>query len=179
MGGTILKFGSAAGLIVGAVLYLTTVLAGGNPPPGGVGMLIGSATMLAALSLVFVAIKQTRDRDVGGAIGFWRALLIGLGISAIAGIFYVAAWELALATTGMDFGATYAKGAIAAAEARGASAEEIARLTAAMAKFEADYRNPLVRLPMTFTEIFPVGVLVSLVSAGLLCNPKFLPARRG
>jgi hypothetical protein len=31
---------------------------------------------------------------------------------------------------------------------------------------------------MTFVEIFPVGVLVSLVSVALLRNPRFLPARR-
>jgi hypothetical protein len=33
------------------------------------------------------------------------------------------------------------------------------------------------RLPMTFIEIFPVGVLVSLISAALLRNPKVLPRR--
>jgi hypothetical protein len=32
---------------------------------------------------------------------------------------------------------------------------------------------------MVFVEIFPVGVLVSLASAGLLRNSRFLPARRG
>jgi hypothetical protein len=35
----------------------------------------------------------------------------------------------------------------------------------------------LFRWPMTFAEIFPVGVLVPLISAGLLRNPRFLPAR--
>ena len=39
------------------------------------------------------------------------------------------------------------------------------------------YANPLFRLPMTFIEIFPVGLLVALVSAALLRNPSFLPAR--
>jgi hypothetical protein len=39
------------------------------------------------------------------------------------------------------------------------------------------YDNPLYRLPMTFAEIFPVGLLVTLVSAVLLRNPRFLPAR--
>lgn len=179
MGGRILGYGCAAGVIVGAALYLTTVLAGGHPPSGGVGMLIGYTTMLVALSLVFVAIKRARDQEGGGSIGFWRALLIGLGISAIAGVFYVAAWELALATTGMDFAGAYAKSAIEAAQARGASADEIAKLTTDMAKFAADYANPLIRLPMTFVEIFPAGVVVSLVSAGLLSNPKILPARQG
>lgn len=179
MSARILSFGSLAGIIVGGALYLTTVLAGGNPPSGGVGMLIGYTTMLVALSLVFVAIKQERDVAGGGSISFWRALLIGVGISAVAGVFYVVAWEAALATTGMDFAGVYAKGAIEAAKARGASAEEIAKISASMAKFAADYANPLIRLPMTFTEIFPVGVLVSLVSAGLLRNPKILPARQG
>jgi hypothetical protein len=31
---------------------------------------------------------------------------------------------------------------------------------------------------MTFVEIFPVGLLIALVSAGLLRNPRFLPARQ-
>ena len=32
---------------------------------------------------------------------------------------------------------------------------------------------------MTFIEIFPVGVLVSLLSAAILRNPRVLPARGG
>ena len=48
-----------------------------------------------------------------------------------------------------------------------------------MAAFKVQYADPMFRLPMTFVEIFPVGVLVSLVSAGLLRNSRFLPARRG
>ncbi len=48
-----------------------------------------------------------------------------------------------------------------------------------METFKAQYANPLFRLPMTFIEIFPVGVLVSLISAAILRNPRVLPARRG
>ena len=61
----------------------------------------------------------------------------------------------------------------------GASAEAIAKLSAEMAEFKVQYANPMFRLPMTFVEIFPVGVLVSLFSAALLRNSRFLPARRG
>ena len=46
-----------------------------------------------------------------------------------------------------------------------------------MDKFRAQYANPLYRWPMSFMEIFPVGVLVSLVSAAVLRNPRMLPAR--
>lgn len=42
---------------------------------------------------------------------------------------------------------------------------------------KVQYANPLFRLPMVFAEIFPVGVLVSLISAALLRNRRFLPAR--
>ena len=44
--------------------------------------------------------------------------------------------------------------------------------------FVEQYRNPLFRLPMTFIEIFPVGVIVSLATAALLRNSRFLPARK-
>ena len=41
----------------------------------------------------------------------------------------------------------------------------------------ANYGNPLYRVPITFLEIFPVGLLVALISAALLRNPKVLPAK--
>jgi hypothetical protein len=147
-------------------------------PHGGLGMLIGYTTMLIALSLVFVGTKRQRDDAGGGVIGFWPAFGLGLGISAVAGIFYVLAWELAQATTASGFIQSYTAALIAEKKAAGASAAELARYTAEMKAFEAEYANPLFRLPMTFAEIFPVGVLVSLVSAGLLRNPRFMPARR-
>ena len=47
-----------------------------------------------------------------------------------------------------------------------------------MEQFKVQYANPLFRLPMTFIEIFPVGVLVSLFAAALLRNPRFMAARK-
>jgi hypothetical protein len=46
-----------------------------------------------------------------------------------------------------------------------------------MAEMKKNYANPLYRMPMTFIEIFPVGLLVALVSAALVRNSKFLPAK--
>ena len=174
---TILKFGVISGLIVGA-FEVATFTAFSGEPPLKYGMLIGYTTMLIALSAVFVGIKRNRDVDRGGVIGFWPALGIGLGISFIAGIFYVAAWEAVQAMGHMDFASAYAKAIIESEKAKGASAAALAKLSADMATFKVQYANPLFRLPMTFVEIFPVGVLVSLVSAGMLRNSRFLPARR-
>lgn len=47
-----------------------------------------------------------------------------------------------------------------------------------MERFKTQYANPPFRMSMTFTEIFPVGVLVSRISAALLRKPGFLSARR-
>ena len=171
----ILSYGTVAGLIVGIPLSVMVVTMHGHEEHNG--LLIGYATMLVALSAVFVAIKRYRDIDLGGVIGFWPAFGMGLGISAVAGIFYVLSWETAVAVTHLDFASSYAASLIAQKKASGVSGAALAKFVAEMEQFKIQYANPLFRLPMTFAEIFPVGVLVSLASAGLLRNSRFLPAR--
>jgi hypothetical protein len=173
----ILSYGTVAGLIVGVPLFGLTVAMNGHPPTS-YGVVAGYLTMLVALSAVFAAIKRHRDADLGGVIEFWPAFGLGLGISVVAGVFYVLAWEAALAVTHMDFAGGYAKILIEQQKAKGVTGEALANFTAEMERFKAEYANPLYRLPMTFAEIFPVGLLVSLASAGLLRNSRFLPARR-
>ena len=173
----VVRYGLVAGLIVGVPLFGLTVALNGLPPTR-YGAVIGYTTMLIALSAVFVAIKRHRDVDLGGVIRFWPALGLGLGISLVAAIIYVAAWEAALAVIHSDFAGTYANALIEQEKAKGVSGEALAKFIAEMERFKTQYKNPLYRLPMTFAEIFPIGVLVSLVSAGLLRNSRFLPARR-
>jgi hypothetical protein len=173
----ILVFGSIAGVVVGIPLFTLTVTMSHHVPLS-YGWAIGYTTMLVALTAVFVGIKRYRDADLGGVIKFWPALFLGLGISFVAGVFYVLAWEAALTFTHMDFAGDYAKLMIEQEKAKGVSGAALAQFIAQMNQFKVQYADPLYRLPMTFTEIFPVGVLVSLVSAGLLRNSRFLPARR-
>lgn len=174
----ILSYGVVSGLIAGGVLSLIVLTLEGAIP-SGYSMAIGYLTMLVALSLVFLAIKRHRDRDLGGVIRFWPAFGLGLGVSFVASLIYMLSWEAALAISGMDFADTYARAMIAAQKAKGASPEALAKLAADMETFKVQYANPLFRLPMTFVEIFPVGLLVSLLSAAILRNPRVLPARRG
>jgi hypothetical protein len=173
----ILSYGAVAGLIVGTELFSVAVTMNGHIQ-GPYGLVLGYATMLVALSAVFIAIKRHRDTDLGGIIKFWPAFGLGVGISIVAGMLYVLAWEAALAVTQMDFAGNYAKLMIQEQVAKGVSGEALAKFTAEMERFKTDYANPLYRVSMTFAEIFPVGLLVSLVSAGLLRNSRFLPLRR-
>ena len=171
----ILIYGVVGGLIV-AVPMLVSMLAtpAGTIPENAA--VYGYLSMLLAFTMVFVGIKHYRDKVQGGVIRFLPALGVGLSISAVASLFWVVGWEITLAT-GFDFGSAYTDSVVAAAQARGAPAAELERVRAETAQFLAMYANPLFRLPITFVEMFPIGALISLVSAGLLRNSRFLPAR--
>ena len=171
----ILIFGIAAGLIVAVPMDL--LLARAEHGSAATSMFTGYLMMVLALSMVFFGVKRLRDRELGGAIRFVPALLAGLGISAVAGVVYVIGWEITLAVTDFAFIDSYSTAAVEAERAKGASAADIQAVIAQMDEFRRQYANPFFRLPMTFIEIFPVGVLISLISAALLRNSRFLPAR--
>ena len=140
-------------------------------------MLVSYLIMLIALSLIFVGVKRYRDVECGGIIRFGRAFLLGLGMAAAAGLFYATGWEIFSAASGYDFVGEYSASLLERMRSEGATAAAIEAKAAEMRGFAETYRNPLFRVPMVFLEIFPVGLLVALVSAGLLRNPKVLPAR--
>lgn len=171
-------YGGLAGLIIGVPMLAMVSLLGEKGPTGPLGLAIGYTSMLIALSVIFVAVKRHRDEALGGAIKFLPAFALGLGISVVASVIYAFAWEASLAVSGMDYGALHAEHAIAAAKAKGVAGAELAKLEAKMADFQAMYANPLMRIPITISEMLPVGLIVSLIVAGLVRNPKFWPVRR-
>jgi hypothetical protein len=172
----ILIYGLIAGLVVAVpMVWLMIVLTEETAPENGA--LYGYLTMIAALTAVFLGIKHYRDRVLGGVIGFVPALMVGLSISAVASLVYVVGWEISLAFSGFDFAEAYSRMMLEAAQTRGASEAQLAEVRADAETFGRMYANPLFRLPITFIEMFPIGILISLVSAALLRNSRFLPAR--
>jgi hypothetical protein len=169
-----LGYGFAAGGLVVASIALG-ILMGTDGGTGG--MMIGYLIMLVALSLIFLAIKRYRDHEQGGVIRFATAFGLGLGISAVASATYVAGWEFYLWSSDYAFIDEYATATLRAQAAGGATASEIAATKASLEDMKALYANPLTRIGVTFVEILPVGIVVSLVSAALLRNSRFLPAR--
>ncbi len=102
---------------------------------------------------------------------------MGLGISLVASVFYVLTWEVVLATIAPDFIDTFTNAMVESEKAKGVGEAALQKAIAEAQQLKTMYANPLYRLPMTFAEIFPVGALVSLVSAAVLRNPRVLPAR--
>ena len=62
------------------------------------------------------------------------------------------------------------------ARAEGASEEAISRKKAEMDTFAVMYKNPAINAALTLTEPLPVGLIIALVSAGVLSRRKKSPA---
>ena len=167
-----LVYGAIAGVVIIAVMVAGMLLGGGSGS-----QVQGYLTMVVVLSLIFVGIKRYRDKDLGGVIKFLPAFGLGVGIAAVAAVFYVVSWEASLHLTDFAFMESYKESQIAAYEAKGLTGEALAEKVQALEEMMAGYTNPLFRIPITFIEIFPVGLVVALISAALLRNPKVFPAK--
>ncbi len=174
----IFLYGTFAGLIVIGVTLAVIVAAGGQPEMGDNSLLFGYLTMIIALSMIFFGVKRYRDRDLGGVIKFVPAFLMGLAITVVAGVIYVAGWEVYMAATDGSYMKAYMDHYIAGEKAKGLSGAALDKLVAEMDAMMIVYNtNMPYRMGITFLEIFPVGVLVALISAAILRNSKALPDR--
>ena len=67
-----------------------------------------------------------------------------------------------------DFTEKYAEHMINGLKQSGASLTEIEQKTKEMEEFSSMYKNPLFNAMITYTEILPVGILVTLISSFIL-----------
>ncbi len=174
----IVIYGVIGALIVGAFMVAGTLTwaDGGQTPPEN-GVVVGYLTQLVALAVVFIGVKAHRDNALGGVIKFFPAFGVGVAIAAIASLGWVIAWEIVLTMTKLDFPALMRESMLAEAQARGASEAEIQKVIADADGLAKMYGVAPVRWAITYIEMFPVGVLVSLICAALLRNSRFMPAR--
>jgi amino acid transporter len=166
----IIVYGLIAGMIVSILMLLSINYIShceGNVDYG-TSMLIGYASMLIAFSLVFVGIRNYRDKYNGGMISFGKAFKIGIMIVLIASTFYVVAWLIDYFFFMPDFMEKYAAHMLDELKAGGASQLEIDKQTAEMASFARMYKNPFFNAMMTYVEILPVGLIVTLISSFIL-----------
>lgn len=131
-------------------------------------LLIGYASMLIAFSLVFVGIRNYRDKYNEGVISFGKAFKIGIMIVLIASTIYVVAWLIDYFFFIPDFAEKYSAHMLDKLKASGASQIEIDKQTIEMASFVRMFKNPFYNAMMTYIEILPVGLIVTLISSLIL-----------
>ena len=166
------------GLISGAILSGMFLIA--LPFHDAIGFdraaILGYTTMVLAFLLIFFGVRSYRDTIGGGRVGFRRALAVGSLIGVVASLCYVVVWEVVYFKFAPDYLTKYQAHVIEKARASGESEAAIGRKQAEMEKFEVMYQNPAINAAMTFVEPMPVGLIVALVSAGVLSRRKRDPA---
>ncbi len=163
----VITFGCIAGVILAFMLLLSATVFKDNPEVSG-NELFGYAMMVIALSTIFFGVKTYRDRHLQGKISFGKAFRMGLYITLIASALYVITWMVVSDVFYPDFIEDYAQHQLAELQAQGASAGEISATEAQMDKYRRMYSNPLLKAGITFTEIFPVGLIIALISAAII-----------
>ena len=165
---TVLICGVIAGLISTSLFIGLMLLGKAGDMDFKNGMVYGYTLMILAFSLIFVGTKITRDKYNGGAISFGKAFRVGLYITLIASTMYVIIWLIDYYVFIPDFGQKYAAHVLQSLKTSGASEAVIAQKTAEMAQFSELYKNPFFNALLTYSEILPVGLIVSVISAIIL-----------
>jgi len=149
------------GALCGAVIILTNTVLLSN----GLGhAAVGFAVMFAVLSAIYFV--QRRDSNYRRGFGpvFGQGVLMALAATIV----YVGLWELYMNATDYAFYGAYTDGIVAAAKSTGATGAELDAAITDANTLKANLANPAFRLPMTAMEIFPAGLLLSLLAGALL-----------
>ena len=164
---TILVFGLISGAISSAMMLGTAPF---HDRIGfeRAGYIVGYTTIVLSFLLVYFGVKSYRDNVGGGQITFGKAFLVGLGITLISCVCYVVTWEALYFTVFHDFADKYAAYVLTKAKAAGATEAVLQQKAQEMAQFKQMYQNPLFNFLMTFIEPFPVGLVITLISAAIL-----------
>jgi hypothetical protein len=164
----ILQHGLVAGALMSVVLFGPYFVIGPDPDwAQRWGRVIGYTGMVLALTATYFAMRAERER-AGGAIGFSRALGIGVGVSVVAAVFFgLATWAF-YAFVGDALPQQLYDSYLSAARA---SAGDPATVAAKVAEIEAMrgffFNYPLQGAVMGAT-VFLIGAIESLVGAAIV-----------
>jgi hypothetical protein len=174
----ILINGFIAGVIVSVLMLTSWVLMQDGYLDMDKGMVVGYTSMVISLSIIFFAIKTYRDQYNAGKISFGRGLAIGLLITLMGSILYAASWQVFSYTIATDFSAVYIEHQLEGLRNEGATEAEIQEEKANLERNMSLYEIPVLRFLITMMELLPVGIIISLIAAGILRKPQILPASR-
>ena len=164
----IITYGLISGGILAAMTAVMVPLCMSGTVDFSNGAVVGYSAMILAYIAVFLGIRNYRENHCGGAITFGKAFKVGILITLVTSAVYVIGWEIVYWNFLPDFGEKYAAYSIEKLRRDGGTAAEIAQMQKHMANFIEWYKNPFYNVGMTFLEVFPVGLIVTLVSAAIL-----------
>ncbi|WP_268847023.1 DUF4199 domain-containing protein [Flavobacterium aestivum] len=147
------------GGIIAAIVMSSMVFYMKNNPGQEPNSIIGFTCMLLAFVSIIIGIKQERSTN-NGTITFGRAFFTGLKISFVISTIYVLTWLVIYYNFFPDFMEKYSEMVI-----KNTPSEELATKTVEINQMKEWYKNPLMIILLTYLEIFPLGILISLIAA--------------
>jgi uncharacterized protein DUF4199 len=118
--------------------------------------------------MVFFGVRSYRENVGGGSLTFGRGFAVGILIALISCACYVGTWEFVYYKLMPGFAEKYAAHMVDRAKASGASQRKLDETERQAKQFKQMYNNPVINVAMTFMEVFPIGLVVTLLSAGVL-----------
>ncbi len=170
---TVLRFGLLSGAISAAMMLVTMPFA--DAIGWEKGEILGYTTIVLSALLVFFGVRSYRENVGGGHLSFGRGFAVGILITLISSACYVGAWEFVYYKLMPDFADKYAAHMVEHAKASGATQQKVDEAERQAQQFKQMYDNPVLNVAMTFTEVFPIGLVVTLLTAGILRRKAVIP----
>jgi Protein of unknown function (DUF4199) len=162
----VLTFGLLSGAVAAAMMFMTL------PFAERIGfdrsIVVGYTIIVISMLFVYFGVRSYRDNVLGGSLTFGDGLKAGLLISLISSVCYVLAWLVLFYGFMPDFVDQYSAWAVDTARASGASETEVAAKIREVDDARKLLENPLSNAAVSFLEPFPVGLIVTVISAAVL-----------
>ena len=163
---TVITFGLISGAISSLMIVATVPIA--NRMGIDQGVFLGYPSIVLSFLLVFFGIRSYRDNIGNGQITFLKAFGVGVSITLISCICYVVTWEILYYNVFPDFWDKYGAHLVEKLTASGASPAAVQAKLQQIRKYKELYKNPLFNAALTFIDPFPIGLVMTLISASVL-----------
>ncbi|MFZ0298213.1 MAG: DUF4199 domain-containing protein [Candidatus Sulfotelmatobacter sp.] len=160
---TILTFGLISGAI--SSLVMVAIVPFKDRIGFERGPVIGHTSIVLSFLLVFFGIRSYRDNVGNGEITFLKAFAVGISITLISCVCYVVTWEVIYYNFLPDFWDKYGAHLVEKLRASGASPAAVQARLQEVAKYKELYKNPFLNAVLTFIDPFPIGFVITLISA--------------
>ncbi|WP_444994703.1 DUF4199 domain-containing protein [Aliikangiella sp. IMCC44359] len=160
----ILKYGLISGSVIVMIPVIAGLVMGYGPETFKMGEIIGYSTMVLSLLMIFLAVREYQVSYPDEVLGFGKVLLIGCGISAIAGIMFGIYNVIYVTWISPEFMDLYYQYYIDNIKSSGASEVEIQQQIAQLEADKQMFMNLWVNFFLMFITVFIIGFIVSVVS---------------
>ena len=161
-----LRHGLIAGVAICILMFGPFLIFGAKPEWMKIGELVGYTSMLLCLSATWFAMR--RESALQGGLSFGRALFVGVGVSAVAGILFGIVTWIFFAAVGDALPEALMVFYGDQVRSSGASAEVIARQLQELELMRPMLHNHPLQGALMAATAFLIGVAESLLGAWLV-----------